>query len=36
MFDATINNSGSLAEIKRYFPKSYELFEEIMEDIGNE
>lgn len=36
MFDAAINNSGSLAEIKRYFPKSYELFEEIMEDIGNE
>ena len=36
MFDAAVNNPESLVEIKRYFPKSYELFEEIMEDMGNE
>lgn len=36
IFDAAINNPKSLAEIKSYFPQSYEIFEEIMEDIGNE
>lgn len=35
MFDATINNSKSLAELKTYFPRSYKIFEEMMEDIGN-
>lgn len=35
MFDAIINNPKSLVEIKSYFPQSYEIFEEIMEDVGN-
>lgn len=34
MFDATINNSKSLKRIKEYFPKSYEIFEEIIKEMG--
>ncbi len=34
MFDATINNYESLKRIKQYFPKSYEIFEEIIQEIG--
>lgn len=34
MFDATINNPESLKRIKEYFPKSYEIFEEIIIDMG--
>ena len=34
MFDATINNSKSLKRIKDYFPKSYEIFEEIIQEMG--
>lgn len=30
MFDATINNPESLKRIQEYFPKSYEIFKEIM------
>ena len=33
MFSATINNPDSLKEIKHYFPKNYEMFLEILEDI---
>lgn len=33
MFSATINNPDSLKEIKHYFPKTYEVFLEILEDI---
>lgn len=33
MFSATINNPDSLKEIKHYFPKTYEMFLEILEDI---
>lgn len=35
MFDSTINNPESLKRIKEYFPKSYEIFEEIIEEMGN-
>lgn len=35
MIDATINNSASLKRIKEYFPKSYEIFEEIIKEMGN-
>ena len=34
MFDATINNPESLKKIKEYFPKSYEIFEEIIKEMG--
>ena len=34
MFDATINNPESLEQIKKYFPKSYEIFNEIIEEMG--
>jgi len=34
MFDATINNPDSLVEIKKYFPKSYEVFLEIIEEMA--
>ena len=33
MFSATINNPNSLKRIKEFFPKSYEIFEEIMEEM---
>ena len=33
MFDATINNPKSLETIKKYFPKSYEIFIECLEEI---
>ena len=32
MFSATINNPESLAQIKRYFPKSYDIFEMMIDD----
>lgn len=34
MTDATINNPESLEQIKKYFPKSYEIYLEMIEDIG--
>lgn len=34
MFSATVMNPESVQMIKRYFPKSYELFEEILEELG--
>ena len=34
MFDATINNPKSLEVIKKYFPKSYEIFTECLEAIA--
>lgn len=34
MFDATINNPQSLEQIKKYFPKSYEVFIEIIDQMG--
>lgn len=34
MFSATVMNPGSVAEIKHYFPNSYELFEEILNEMG--
>lgn len=34
MFDATINNPQSLETIKKYFPKSYEIFIECLEEIA--
>lgn len=34
MTDATINNTESLIQIKRYFPKSYEIYLEMLEEIG--
>ena len=34
MFDATINNPKSLGVIKKYFPKSYEIFIECLEHIA--
>ena len=33
MFSATINNQESLEQIKYFFPKSYEIFLEILEVI---
>lgn len=35
MTDATINNSASLKRVKEYFPKSYEIYEEIIKEMGN-
>ncbi len=32
MFQATINNCESLEQIKKYFPESYKIFEEMIED----
>ena len=32
MFQATINNPESLAQIKKYFPKSYKIFEEMIDE----
>jgi hypothetical protein len=34
MFSATIMNPESLEQIKYYFPKSYEIFEEIISELG--
>jgi hypothetical protein len=34
MFDATVNNPASLEQIKNYFPKSYDIFNEMLEEIG--
>lgn len=34
MFDATINNPKSLEVIKKYFPKSYDIFLECLEEIA--
>lgn len=34
MFDATVNNPDSLAAIKTYFPKTYEIFLEILEGMS--
>lgn len=34
MFDATINNPKALEIIKKYFPKSYEIFIECLEEIA--
>ncbi len=34
MFDATINNPASLEQIQRYFPKSYEIFKEMLDELG--
>jgi hypothetical protein len=33
MFSATVMNPESVAEIKYYFPKSYEIFEELLSDL---
>jgi len=33
MFQATINNAESLAQIKKYFPDSYKIFEEMISDF---
>lgn len=35
MFSATVMNPDSVNQIKRYFPQSYELFLEILEEMGN-
>jgi SPP1 gp7 family putative phage head morphogenesis protein len=34
MFDATVNNPESLEQIKNYFPKSYDIFLEILKEMG--
>ncbi|AUO15633.1 minor capsid protein [Clostridium taeniosporum] len=34
MFQATMCNPGSLESIKKYFPKSYKVFEEILDEIN--
>lgn len=34
MYSATVMNPESVKMIKHYFPKSYELFEEILEEMG--
>lgn len=34
MFEATTSNPESLEQIKKYFPKSYEIFEEILKEQG--
>ena len=34
MFDATISNPDSITQIKHYFPKSYDLFNEIIAELG--
>lgn len=33
MFEATINNPESLAQIKKYFPESYKIFEGMIDDF---
>lgn len=33
MYDASVNNPESLNTIRRYFPKSYEIFEEMLEEL---
>ena len=35
MFDASICNPESLERIKQYFPQSYEIFKEIIKEMGN-
>lgn len=34
MFSATVMNPESVVQIKYYFPQSYELFLEILEEAG--
>ena len=33
MFSATINEPEALIQIKKYFPKSYKIFEETIDDF---
>lgn len=33
MFDATVNNPSSLKRIKEYFPKSYDIFLEMLDEV---
>jgi hypothetical protein len=35
MGKATVNHPESLARIKQYFPKSYDIFLEMLESIGS-